>query len=356
MDRRIFLSGSVAFLSTLALSSCATRVPGLKYPGQSRGQVFLILKGYSGTVLRVLSLDDYSFRDFPLSVSRPHSILQSSHKPSEIYVFGVEETSAILNLETGSERIVQSSSGMRFSGHGLPMKEGVLWSSEINQQGQIYLRGRRTDDFSLIRDKNYTLEGGHHIVRLPGTDTLVTGGFSQVKKANVVTFYDSRKNEIIREFRTNYTPVHFVPLSGTEVASVSSDVALGKSPGKGRPMGGLDLSNPAPVLTFNVNGDSQIHWEEKNKDLYRFGFGIEKLPSGNLVTGHNRSDTLLIWENFQVVKTLSVPMPFALMCTKDGSQLVVHSGVDVRIYSLKTYELEKVISYPENIIAMSAYH
>lgn len=306
----------------------------------------------AGVIIRNLNLDDDSFIDHEVRVIRPHSILRSSINPDDVLVFGMGNTCAILSLKTSEVRYLNSSEGMVFSGHGLVVEGNVLWSCEGHPGGQIFARARNMSDLSLISEKNHEFEGSHHIVKLPGTSILVCAGYSVLKNRCYVNFYDYVKNELVQTFTTPYRAVHLLPLSSTEVVGVALATTQ-----KIRNEDGelLDRITPAPNVYFNINGDSRGFWDEKQENLFRFGFGIVKSGPSNFITGHNNSNTIILWNDFKISKTVNVPQPWAMSTTKNGAQLIVHSGPNIHLYSLQTFELQKVITFPEKIVAIGSY-
>ncbi len=357
MHRRDFFNTSIqAFLGAMALSSCRSHVPYQPIAG-TKGHVILGINSRKpGCVVRILSLDDYTYRDYHVPVEEAHAVSKSQWDKNKIYVFGTAATSAIVDLNDGSCVTRVNSEGMIFNGHGAQVVEdNIMWCSENNSTGQIFLRAR-TSDLNLIEGSEYTIEGGHHVMKIPESNLLVTGGVTS--KGKLIRIFDHATRKVIHDYSIDYTPVHFLKLSSTEYIAVTASSKQFAEDGllvrlNFRVYG--DLSNPAPVIWFNTKGDYKYIWKDEDKEQMRLGFSATKLSSDLFVTGHLKSGTVNFWKNMQLVKTLNVGMPVSLAPSKDGTQLIVHSGEVLKVYSLSDYKLEKTIRYEDSILSMSGY-
>lgn len=360
MDRRDFLTGTVTVLGALMTASCTTRIPlyGNSVMTNDKGKLLLCLgSGRHEAVLRIHDLNDDSFRDFPIPVA-PHSYIHSPVNPEEVFFIGFGDTSAVFNLSTGKTRLCRQASGHMFNGHGTLISDDEIWCTENAIGGQVMARPRSTIDLSYSKGKD-SFEAGHHIVRLPGTSILVTGGVSFKTRENFVTFYDSAKGEVLRKFTTPYVPVHIIPFSSTEVYMVTNKPVmetLGQSLFQTNIMGrNLNLHAPTPVLSFSLSGETGTYWDENRKNLFSFGLGIKKIPEEKILTAHTWSNTVICWNKGLIEKIISVPHPQAFAVTKDQSQVVVQSADALRIYSLNGLEHIRTIRCGKRIESISAY-
>jgi len=325
MDRRDFLTGSASLVAALITSSCSTRVPGYQesYVAGDKGKLLLGLQTKSNTaILRILDLNNDSFRDILIPI-KPHSFQRSPVASDEILVIGFEDTAGIVNISSGETRLFRQKDGTLFNGHGTLISPDEIWCTETTSNGRVIARPRSTRDFSYLRDSKVSFEAGHHIVRLPGTTILASGTKS-------LNFYDYAKKEVIREISSAYVPVHLVPSSDKEVFVVTSSPIF-EEQGESRLQTdlrgySLNLHTPTPVLSFNISGESKIHWDEKRKDLFKFGLGIKKVPDGRILTGHTWSNSVICWNQGRIEKVINVPHPQALALSKDGSEMAVHFG------------------------------
>ncbi len=342
----------------MILSSCRSQVSVPYQTNSEKGQVLLGLNSDKpGSILRILSLDDHTHKDFHLPVKEPHSIFRSQWNPNHVYVFGTGSTSAIVDLTNGSTIIRENTEGMSFNGHGASVtSDNILWCSENDAIGKIFIRGRRATDLALLEGDEYTFEGGHHVTKIPDSNLVVTGGVTN--KGKVVRIFDHQKKTIVHEYVVDYIPVHFLQLSSTDLIAVtaSSNSSTGKGDFKRAnfPVYG-DLSHPAPLISFNTKGEYKYIWEKEPSDLMKLGFSASKLSSDSFLTGHLKSGNVILWKNFKMVKSINVGLPIAIVMSKDGSQFIVQSGNMLKIYNLESMELQKSIKYDESVVSMSSY-
>ena len=329
-------------MGAVLVSSCRSQVPN-KFSSADRGTLMVSVAGDENTsILRILNLNDYTYTDYTVPLCRPHSMSQNLNNLSEIFLFEFMGGAAKFNLTT-RKSIHLPPKETFFSGHAIQNGE-ILWSTEKFIKSTRYAFARNVSDLSLIPGKDNRFEAGHHIVKMPGTSLFVSGsdGF--------VTFFDIKSKKVIRKILIDpeLTPVHFIPLSGTEVVAVCGVM-------KGKIDGYFDLSARAPAIYATTSGDVRTFWDESLKDDFRFGFGLKKLAGNTWLTGHKLGDAVFLWKDFKIVKKLEMKNPQAISLTNDGTQFMVHSGDNLHFYSFKTYELEKTITYDRPILAISEY-
>ncbi len=117
----------------------------------------------------------------------------------------------------------------------------------------------------------------------------------------------------------------------------------------------LDMSDPTPVMYFNVNGEMRTLWDVKQKNLFQYGLGVAKGPGSSFVTAHTHSNTVIHWDDFQMKNVIKVKGPIAVTCPGDKSQVVALCPYKLKIFSLETSQLVRTVKYPENIVAFSSY-
>ncbi len=328
-------------MGAMLVSSCRSQVPLVQTPGSDRGKIYLSLKGEGkSSTLRILDLNDYSFKDWVIPLPHPHSMALNLQNPDEMFLYEFMGYAAKVNLVT-DKTILMAGKETNFAGHAVQY-EDVIWSTEKYFNGEFVAFARRASDLSVIPGKEHTFKAGHHIVKMPGTNQIVTGSEGRI------VFYDLGKKKIVREIPIDQeiSPIHFFPLSESEVISVTGimDGSLGTK---------FNLSGMAPAYYANMKGDVRPFWDEKEKEHFRFGFGIKKLTSQTWLTGHNMGDAVFLWKDFKIVKKFEMKSPQTISLTKDGTQFIVHTADKLNFYSFKTNELEKTISYDRPIIAMS---
>ncbi len=356
MDRRDFFSSTFqTFLGAMVLSSCRSHVPYQTNSGKGQLLVGLNTKS-SGSILRILNLDDYSSKDYQLPIKEPHSVNRSQWNPNQLFIFGTGSGALILDLTDGSLIPVENSEGMSFNGHGAQvLSEKIMWCSENDKTGRIFIRARNASDLSLINGEEYTFEGGHHVTKIPDSSFLVSGGVTS--KGKVVRVFDHTKRSIAHEYNVDFIPVHFLQLSSTELIAVTAsnkNATMGNFERANFPVYG-DLAAPAPLIYFTTGGEFKYVWGEEQNDLLRLGFSASKLSSDSFLTGHLKSGKVILWKNFKMVKSIDVGLPISIVLSKDGTQFVVQSGNQIKIFALDSMELLKTIKYEESVISMSAY-
>lgn len=353
---------------TIALASCQTR-PVSAYG--KKGKVFLCLLGAGGSdsTLRVLDLTDMSFEDFDIPIKLPHSLIQNAANSDEVYIFELLGSAVKLNLKDRKTILVENKSGSKFFGHAVQSSDRqLIWTTEMMPGKGAVVYARNASDLSLVQGEEYSFQGGHHVIRLPGTDILVSGGSSKGVNANFVHFYDPSTKKIIRRLPMEDVPIHMIGISSSEILGVTNvAVAEGKNKeyaSSSEPSVALklqtvfDFKTPSPVFYGNLDGNSKSWLDAEKKDLFRFNFGIERVPGKDLkfLTSHNHSDSVILWKDYKIERVINVKAPKAISVTNDGSQLLIHSAdLELLVYSMKTFQLEKKINYDRPVGMVSRY-
>ncbi len=328
-------------MGAMLISSCRSQIPLDQASGADRGKILLSLKADAkSSTLRILDLNDYSFKDWVIPLRHPHSMALNQQNPDEMFLYEFMGNAAKVNLITDETQLIPGSE-TNFAGHAVQFGD-VIWTTEKYFNGEWVSFARKASDLSVIPGKEHTFKSGHHIVKMPGSSQIVTGSEGRI------IFYDLEKKKLVREIAIDKetSPIHFFPLSESEVISVTGimDGSLGTN---------FNLTGMAPAYYANTRGDVRPFWDEKEKEHFRFGFGIKKLSTSSWLTGHNLGNAVFLWKDYKIVKKFEMKSPQTISLTKDGTQFIVHTADKLHFYSFKTYELEKTIDYGQPIIAMS---
>ena len=296
----------------------------------------------TSSTLRILNLNDYTFQDFQIPLWRPHSMAQNLNNPDDIFLYEFMGGAAKFDLK--SQKSIHLPPGKTFfAGHAIQDGE-VIWSTEKFQKGERFAFARNASDLSLIPGSENQFSAGHHIVKMPGSSLVVSGS------QGFVTFFDIKSKKVTKKIAIDpgLTPVHFIPLSSSEVIAVGGVM-------KGEIDEYIDLTGPAPAIYATTTGEVRTFWDENLKDDFRFGFGLKKLTGNTWLTGHKLGDAVFLWKDYKIVKKFEMKNPQGISLTNDGTQFIVHSGDNLNFYSFRTYELEKTIAYDRPILAISEY-
>ncbi len=370
MDRRHFLQSSIQiFLSSVALSACSTHVPSSRKSGKGNILIGIHKSSHSSTV-RILNLDTRSHQDFEVPIPLPHSIMFNPANNRELYIFEFLGGAVILNLESGKFRSIENDKGFLFGGHAvLSPESGTAWCSEMHPDKATVIRARSLSDLSLVSGSGASIEGGHHVVKLPNTNTIVTGGFSPNSSERFLTFFDTKERRVIQHTKIDHFAGHLLPISSDEVVGVANAFTMPKGTAKSlftmvrnnqhpaTVRKELNLNEPAPLFYANTKGDYRAFWDESKTKNFQFGFGLDLISSkdGTYLSGHLGSSTIIAWRRFEIIKIISVPSPTGILATTDGTQFLVLSEGALKIYSTSSFEQEDEIRYDKNISLLSRY-
>ncbi|MES2527979.1 MAG: hypothetical protein V4598_12875 [Bdellovibrionota bacterium] len=373
MERRKFIQHSVlSFIALSAGASCSSKIPQASSYQSKKGFVYLgLLVSPEKSIIRKLDLSTYEYTDTVVPIGRTHAVTNSATSPDEIYVFDFRGSAVRVNTRSSEilAKIDHTSSGQGlFHGHGIhDQEEKILWCSEITEKQGYVIRARSADDLSLINGKDYSFAGGHHVSRLPNTNILTSAG-SLGDKKHFISFFDFRNREIKKTASTDYPGVHVLPISSSEVVSVSTEHIMGEgelsnfnrsaNPVTRALMSEKELhfAGTSPLLYVNLNGEVRNHWDPSRKEIFQLGLGLDRLnPGGRYVTSHYSSNSVIVWENFEVTKVLNVPNPLVVVASADGSEVAVQSDAGLRIYSLESGKQVKNIRYEYPLYTLSKY-
>lgn len=289
--------------------------------------------------------------------------------PQEILVFEFFGSAVKVNQRTGQVSRIKGTAENLFHGHAVQSEDGkIIWTTE-HQPGprRNRVRGRRIEDLSLI-DETIGFAGGHHLVRLPGSPVLVSGGSTPEKK-HFLSFYDSEEMKLLQTLPMEEVMGHLLAFSPSEIIGVSNSVKMTENETQRlsallkmnqhptRLTGELDLTGEAPLVYANLKGEIKSFWEEGRKDIFRFGFGLDLIPGspGRYITGHHHSNTVILWDHFKIVKVFKIPEPFGILVSRDGSEFVVLTKGALETYSLSTFERTNRIRYERPVSVLSRY-
>ncbi len=373
MERRKFIQDSVlGFLALSAGASCTTRLPQPNVYQSKKGFVYLgLLKAPGNSIIRKLDLSTYEYTDTIVPIGLTHAVTNSSTNPDEIYVFDFRGSAVRVNTRDGKiiAKVDHETSGMgMFHGHGIhDPDENILWCSEITEKQKYVIRARSADDLSIISGLDYSFSGGHHVSRLPDTNIITSAGTAGEGK-HFISFFDFRNRKLIKTAATDFPGVHVLPISSTEVVSVSTEHIMGANElahfnRSANPVSRASMSEKelqfagtSPLLYVNLNGEVRNHWDPSRKEIFQLGLGLDRLnPGGRYITSHYTSNTVIVWENFQVKKILKVPNPLVVVASIDGSEVAVQSDAGLRIYSLESGTMIKNIRYEHPVYTLSKY-
>ncbi len=349
---------------TLALASCQTRALS---PYNKKGKVFLCLldKNLSRSTLRVLDMSDQTFEDYELPIQLPHSLIQNAGNPDEVFIFELLGSAVKIDLRSKKVILVKGAEGSKFFGHAVQSSDHkLIWSTEMRPEVGAVVCARNSSDLSLVNNERSVFQGGHHVLRLPGTDLLVSGGSSGTKE-NFVNFYDPSAGKIVRKLTVNEVPIHMLGISSTEIIGLTN-VAADEKRAKDYPVEGIisglqtafDFAKPSPLFYGSIDGNTKAWLDSTKKDLFRFNFGIERIPGKDLkyLTSHNHSDSVILWNGYKIERVLNVKAPKAVSVTNDGTQLLVHSDdLELHVFSMENFRLERKIKYDRPVGMISRY-
>lgn len=376
MYKRDFLKLSALSVGSLLLAESCTSVPLVKNysglnPSGSKGKLLLVLRGPKSSPLsRVCSfdLDTNELQDlFVVPVNLPHSFVQNKNNPNEFFFFELYRSSGKFDAATKSftKTDLKTSRNISF-GHGLISPTGKqIFCTELNRETMSAEINIRSIDGMEKVGKFPAEIGDHSIVLLPGTSITACGSSALDYKNRKLIFYDCVSKKIINSVQTGFPISHLVPLSSTEVIALSYfgakkiEYANTKIQSESNVRGlikeiakdkeGFDEAdtlnfmrqldwNPSHFCIVSIDGRKKNFWDEKQENLFRFNFGATyEKNSDQFITTHLASNTIIIWKDFKIQKTLSVPSPTLVTVSLDATEFYVLSGGEtLHRFSLKS--------------------
>lgn len=363
IDRRGFIRSSLLGLTGYGLlSSCASLespvseanvyVPNDK--SSIKGRFLLVSSDPKIQGECRVSLFDWDTREtipyparIPMTV--PHSIVQSRHDRNEVFVFEVYGKAAKVNLATG--RVTSGGGADTESlshGHGIqPANEELVFCTEMSSKSfHKHVSVRSTESMKVVDTVPVEL-GGHHIIQVPNTTLLVCSSPPRERGwSSELHFYDYKKKKIVRSLNFDFDVIHMTARPNGEVIGVG-DRSLGTKTFKPSPTESSYRNSeamfksgeffPAPGFVVDLDSKPRFLWDEKNKDLFKFGFGLSTTGNRILAT-YMKSDAVVVWRDTKIEKIISLPHPQLASFSKDGSEFMVVSASGLSIFSSTTFE------------------
>lgn len=365
MDRREFAKNTLLAIASGVLGvSCAVPVPQKNnYKSSSRGFVYLCFASGNKSLLRELNLDTYEYKETELPISTPHAVTRVG---DDIYAFGLFGSAAKVT-GTGKVILADHTKGEGyFLGHGLISHDNeMVWTTEMKTFGHAVVRARSLNDLKIVNGHGYEFIGGHHLVRLPGTDLIATCGAEGERY--YVYFYNLKRFRMENKVPCNYPGLHLLPISDSEVVITTTEFRMFKE----RLINFERMGNPktratmtekekqfagfSPVIYANVNGEVKELWNPKDKEIFQHGLGLDSAGSERFISSHYSSDSVILWKGQEIEKVFKVPSPLIVVVTEDAKSFLVQSEGNLVIYSLETGLVEKVMKFEYPLLSLSRY-
>ena len=374
MDRRKFLHRSFSSALAWHMAGCV-RLP---INSENNGSAVLFIHGYDNTSrMRILNLSSFDFSDIKIPLKAPHTSQPVFGKPYEHIVFDFMGKALKVNTLT-KEFFFAPEENARFLGHGTQTGDGVIWCTELLESGKAVVRARSVTDMALIPGIAVSFPGGHHVAKMTSSQVLVSSTYNHDEKVSSLMFFDPGSNKLKKtNLPANLIISHILSVSNTEVVCITNyarntggDFANKKSfyanatekmiasiPHTDTQSYAPDFDAPAPLIYGNMDGEMKVFWDEHNRDLFRFSFGIYPFSGtrDQFITGHTNSNKVIIWKNRNLEKIIDVTSPAGIIQTPDRKKLVILSDGILKVYSLQTHRFERDIKYEGFITTMSAY-
>lgn len=377
INRRQFLgSATMAVLSAQFLAACASR--SVLPTGKEDQAIVFILDG-NGTIVRRLGLRSGEHSDVRIPLTYPHTAHRVLGSPDELIIIGFLNSAFKVNLVTKAVHEVRPQ-GHLFMGHGVQTSvPGAIWCSEVLDSGESLIRKRLTADLSLAPGPGTSFPGVHHLVRLPGTETIVSGTSDLNSGKAFIRFYDTATGtQKVYNFPGKLGLGHMMALSETEVLCVvkrvkekekidSTKIEVAWLNQQLRPMEKrshswekyrMDFVDSVPLVYANTSGEIRFFWDEPRMDLFRFSFGFDFIPGNpvRFISGHTESNVVILWNrDLSVQEVISVPQPYALLSSSDGSGFYVLSNGALKFYSLLKKTFISEIKYDSMITGVTRF-
>lgn len=358
MDRRqFFYSSASSLLGAYALTACSSFI------GKPKAKNVKLLiateRDKRTSLITIYDMQDGSGYDFVLPLGLPHSTLMSPQFPESIFFFEVFGSAIRYNLRTGE--MVTMKAGMDlpfwFNGHAVESHDGkTIWCTErlTGAPGNL-VRARDAESLELLPGKENAYAGGHQVIRLPGTNILVS------HPDKTINYFDTEKRQVIKEVSSPYKIVHLTHLSGSEMVGLGtlpfSKDEFAKTNDKNVREQMMNqhfiVDTEAPVIYSNLQGGLKTIFDESQHQLFRYNYGIDHIGPGSFLTSHVRSNTVILWENFQIKHTFSVISPLNVIHNRYRNSFYVASGGKLIEYSLVDYKELKAYSFPKSVLMMA---
>lgn len=365
----------MALLSAQFLAACASRQV---LPSEKEDRAILFIYDGDGTIVRRLSLRSGEHLDIRIPLVYPHSAHQIPGNSEELIILGFFNSAFKVNFATKVVREVKPE-GYLFMGHGVQTSvPGFIWCSEILDSGESVIRKRSTEDLSLSPGPGTSFPGVHHVVRLPGTETIVSGTSDLKGGKAFLRFFDSRSGkENVCHIPGKFGLGHMMALSDTEVLCIvkhlkektdrSKYEVAAESP-QLEPMEWrknypsekyrLNFVDKVPLVYANTSGEVKFFWDEPRMDLFRTTFGFDFIPGSpvRFISGHSDANVVILWNrDLTVERVIPIKQPFALLSSSDGKGFHVLSMGKLKFYSLEARTITKEIRYDSNITGVTRF-
>jgi hypothetical protein len=378
MQRRALLkllTLTIGGVLTEGFSACAISPPRpAPESSEKKGLVFLCYSGDSPntSILRIWNWDKNEHHDFDLPLALPHSIVQDRQNPETLFVFEVFGSCARVDLTSGKAIKIDHRSGLEmFNGHAIQTLKGdILVCSQIDvSKSRAHLTLRSSDDLHKIATLPPACDQAHQIVQVPGGTIAACGNgpSAQGKLDGGITFFDYESQTIVRRVNLPFPIIHLLALSPSEVVGIGYHFQNTHERVKGNTVSfhreSIDNINqvadqfalPAPVFRVNIDGRFETLWDEPNRDNFRYGFGLARLPETmNFLSGYKDSGKIIFWENSHPSKILSVDAPTNILVSNDSSEFLVVSDGAAHIYSVKEFKQVNLLKEKRTLISASS--
>lgn len=383
MNRRDFLGSSgAAVISAFFLSSCRSAVPVTTY--SPSGRAFVFLESQSGvSIARIVDLSSMKFRDVEVPLVNAHSAQRVLSGADEFIAFDFMGRAVKANITTGKVTLAPAENSV-FMGHATQSNDGtIIWCTEVKKKEEILVQARRSSDLSVISDPLHSFPGGHHIVKLPGSEFLATAWYNMEEGYPSVLFFDRQtgKKTVVR-LPDHITVSHLLPVSSTEVVAITHVLSEKKNvldPLNNNPIirtaydsmlktntsGSatknrleFDPAKPAPLVYASLSGQASPFWPEDHANLFRYGFSIDAVPGpgGRFISTHTLGNTVVIWNADRTVhRYISVTAPMGAISTPDGESILILSLGKIKVWSHRKEAFTDEIAYERPVASLSRY-
>ncbi|MGZ3692545.1 MAG: hypothetical protein ACXVAX_13635 [Pseudobdellovibrio sp.] len=380
VNRRDFLYSGAVAASGLVLSSCVTRMPYTNVYGGSAVKASNAVKGNAifgyvnqeskKSTLRVMNWDDLTFRDYILPLFKnPHYVSRNLANPNEVFIVELLGSLMKLNLETNEYLMVgRNETQHLFLGHFAQTSDGERLYCVEGIPGAstnlLVVRSAKTLELIEVVADYFHM---HHIIRVPNSTLVAYQAQRSVDSTAGVYIYDYDKKEQVRFIETDFNfPSHLSMMSPTEIIAPTyntgpKDPELSGamvSDGKRKKLK-LAVAGPSPLYHMSLDGSKFSFWDESQKELEKGGMSAVYLPtSKRVISTFVGSDTVAVWKDYKLEKTISTHTPFSILASHDESEFMVfstHKG-NIKIYSSDTFQELRTIDFADSRICfLSGY-
>lgn len=356
MDRRDFLQSSVAsLLGAYALAGCGS-LPS-RPPERNVKLLIALERDPRSSLVKIYDMKDGTSFDFVVPLGLPHATLMSPIFPDSIYFFEFMGSAVRYNVRTGEMVSVAANPDhpVCFSGHAVESFDGkIIWcTEEFKGNRQLIVRARHADSLEIVPGEQYSYPGGHQVIRLPGTNILVS------HPGENINFFDMEKLKVVQ---TNPIPsivLHMTQISSTEIIagaferSPKLDNTSSANLRDSIMSGKFHTQKELPLIYASLNGEVKSLIEEDKKHLFRMNYAMDFIKPGSFLSTHNKSNTVLLWEDFKIKHTYNIPAPLNVIYNPFRSSFYVVSLGKLKEYSLTDHKEIMSYSFPKTVLMMA---